>query len=158
MAFSGDATLLILDEPTNHLDDAGRKTLAEWIAQRGRGVVVISHDSIFEAVDAVCWKPAERRAGLCIRTGFTDRSPLTAQKRTGVRFFFMRCELIVSQVAVAYSARMLGVFSAYILNNEIHKGLGCLWQIFNLRGDFRNAAACMLDDGRAADVSGVLKP
>lgn len=56
LAFSGDATLLILDEPTNHLDDAGRKTLAEWIAQRGRGVVVISHDSIFEAVDAVCWK------------------------------------------------------------------------------------------------------
>ncbi|MFR6591017.1 MAG: AAA family ATPase [Gallintestinimicrobium sp.] len=34
LAFSGDATLLILDEPTNHLDDAGRKTLAEWIAQR----------------------------------------------------------------------------------------------------------------------------
>ena len=56
LAFSGDATLLILDEPTNHLDDAGRKTLAEWIAQRGRGVVVISHDSVFEAVDAVCWK------------------------------------------------------------------------------------------------------
>ena len=50
------AELLILDEPTNHLDDAGRKTLAEWIAQRGRGVVVISHDSVFEAVDAVCWK------------------------------------------------------------------------------------------------------
>ena len=56
LAFSGDATLLILDEPTNHLDDAGRKTLAEWIAQRGRGVVVISHDSVFKAVDAVCWK------------------------------------------------------------------------------------------------------
>lgn len=56
LAFSGDAKLLILDEPTNHLDDAGRKTLAEWIAQRGRGVVVISHDSVFEAVDAVCWK------------------------------------------------------------------------------------------------------
>ena len=56
LAFSGDATLLILDEPTNHLDDAGRKTLAEWIAQRGRGVVVISHDSVFEAVNAVCWK------------------------------------------------------------------------------------------------------
>lgn len=56
LAFSGDAKLLILDEPTNHLDDAGRKTLAEWIAQRGRGVVVISHDSVLEAVDAVCWK------------------------------------------------------------------------------------------------------
>lgn len=56
LAFSGDATLLILDEPTNHLDDAGRKTLAEWIAQRGRGVVVISHDSVLEAVDVVCWK------------------------------------------------------------------------------------------------------
>ena len=53
---SGDATLLILDEPTNHLDDAGRKTLAEWIARQGRGVVVISHDSVFEAVNAVCWK------------------------------------------------------------------------------------------------------
>ena len=56
LAFSGDAKLLILDEPTNHLDDAGRKTLAEWITQRGRGVVVISHDSVFETVDAVCWK------------------------------------------------------------------------------------------------------
>lgn len=47
---------MILDEPTNHLDDARRKTLAEWITQRGRGVVVISHDSVLEAVDAVCWK------------------------------------------------------------------------------------------------------
>lgn len=56
LAFSGDAKLLILDEPTNHLDDARRKTLAEWITQRGRGVVVISHDSVLEAVDAVCWK------------------------------------------------------------------------------------------------------
>ena len=42
---------------------------------------------------------------------------------------FYALQLIVSQVAVAYSARMLGVFSAYILNNEIQKGLGCLWQI-----------------------------
>lgn len=71
---------------------------------------------------------------------------------------FYALQLIVSQVAVAYSARMLGVFSAYILNNEIQKGLGLPLADFNLRGDFRNAAACMLDDGRAADVSGVLKP
>ena len=56
MYFYQGVDVLILDEPTNHLDDAGRKTLAEWIAQRGRGVVVISHDSVFEAVDAVCWK------------------------------------------------------------------------------------------------------
>ena len=49
-------SILLLDEPTNHLDDARRKTLAEWITQRGRGVVVISHDSVLEAVDAVCWK------------------------------------------------------------------------------------------------------
>ena len=42
---------------------------------------------------------------------------------------FYALQLIVSQVAVAYSARMLGVFSAYTLNNEIQKGLGCLWQI-----------------------------
>ena len=54
--FLKEADILLLDEPTNHVDDAGRKTLAEWIAQRGRGVVVISHDSVFEAVDAVCWK------------------------------------------------------------------------------------------------------
>ncbi len=42
---------------------------------------------------------------------------------------FYALQLIVSQVAVAYSARMLGVFSADILNNEMQKGLGCLWQI-----------------------------
>ena len=55
-AINNNSRILIMDEPTNHLDDAGRKTLAEWIAQRGRGVVVISHDSVLEAVDAVCWK------------------------------------------------------------------------------------------------------
>lgn len=55
LAFSDDAKLLILDEPTNHLDDAGRKLLTEWIKKRGKGIVVISHDSVFETVDAVCW-------------------------------------------------------------------------------------------------------
>ena len=57
---------------------------------------------------------------------------------------FYALQLIVSQVAVAYSARMLGVFSADILNNEMQKGLGCLWD-FNLRGNFGDAAARMLD-------------
>lgn len=55
LAFSDDAKLLILDEPTNHLDDAGRKLLTEWIKKQGKGIVVISHDSVFETVDAVCW-------------------------------------------------------------------------------------------------------
>ena len=55
LAFSGDAKLLILDEPTNHLDDAGRKLLTEWMKKRDKGVVVISHDSVLETVDAVCW-------------------------------------------------------------------------------------------------------
>lgn len=42
---------------------------------------------------------------------------------------FYTLQLIVSQIAVAYSAKMLGVFSNYILNRQIEAGLGCLWQI-----------------------------
>ena len=69
---------------------------------------------------------------------------------------FYALQLIVSQVAVAYSARMLGVFSADILNNEMQKGLPLA--DFNLRGNFGDAAARMLDAWRIVDVSGVLKP
>jgi ABC transport system ATP-binding/permease protein len=47
------ADLLILDEPTNHLDIAGINWLADWLAQRWRGaLVVVTHDRWF--LDAAC--------------------------------------------------------------------------------------------------------
>ncbi|WP_027015843.1 ABC-F family ATP-binding cassette domain-containing protein [Comamonas composti] len=47
-ALTMDADFLILDEPSNHLDRPGRAVLIEqlrhWSAERGKGLLVISHD------------------------------------------------------------------------------------------------------------------
>ena len=69
---------------------------------------------------------------------------------------FYTLQLIVSQIAVAYSAKMLGVFQLYFKPAD-RSGTGMPVADFDLRGDFRNAAACMLDARRNADVSGIPK-
>ena len=53
--------LLLLDEPTNHLDVEGVDWLARHLNERGRTLVVVTHDRWF--LDAVCdatWEVADR--------------------------------------------------------------------------------------------------
>ncbi len=52
--------ILLLDEPTNHLDAAGVKHLAMTVrrlAERGRAILVVSHDHEF--IDTVCDRVVE---------------------------------------------------------------------------------------------------
>ncbi|GAA5151432.1 ABC-F family ATP-binding cassette domain-containing protein [Pseudonocardia eucalypti] len=58
----GEADLVVLDEPTNHLDVEGIAWLAEYLVNRRRAVVVVTHDRWF--LDAVCdrtWEVANGR-------------------------------------------------------------------------------------------------
>ncbi len=43
---------LLIDEPTSHLDARGRRVVAEYLAQGGKGFLMVSHDRDF--LDAAC--------------------------------------------------------------------------------------------------------
>lgn len=48
LGFASGASLMLLDEPTNSLDEASRHRLCRLLEERGGGVIVISHDMVFD--------------------------------------------------------------------------------------------------------------
>ena len=50
LGFASGASLMLLDEPTNSLDEAGRECLCRMLKERGGGIVVISHDMMFDTM------------------------------------------------------------------------------------------------------------
>lgn len=50
LAFALKPDILLLDEPTNSLDERGRQVLCELLQERKGGAVIITHDTILEAV------------------------------------------------------------------------------------------------------------
>ena len=55
VAFTIDPDLMILDEPTNHLDDIGTVVLKRKIYERGKGVIIITHDENSNENEATNW-------------------------------------------------------------------------------------------------------
>ena len=45
--FSGENDFLLIDEPTSHLDTRGRRVVGEYLAQGGKGFLLVSHDRDF---------------------------------------------------------------------------------------------------------------
>lgn len=50
LAFTLNPPILLLDEPTNSLDDKSKAILCDKLKARGSGALIITHDSVFDAI------------------------------------------------------------------------------------------------------------